>query len=319
MINILKAVIIAILTILFWGCPADFFETPEIEPMKLSGVVKLQGSREHSNVFIWAEDFDLKSWSDAEGKFIMELPPPANQGYGTGFNGHLTLFFFRENYLSDSIKIQFSNGYLSDGQTVVDKKGTIAEIMSLPPLYNVGFQFESGALDSEGGINYLPLGEAIDLELEISNLSGKAHELYLSFCNNIWPEVGYSNNGIYLKAWESSELPIFAVSPETFTDAIFFLPNEKRIYKTKIRVQKDQNSEAFLFQQLSAGGYILSETQFSSMDISLEPFVRARHKEISPKVLAAIDERLAFFKPDSSYFSLYPETPQLHVQILEAK
>ena len=312
-----KPVTALLVAISFFGCDLEIFDTPEVEPLYLSGKILLQSNSDHSNVFVWGEELNLKAWSDESGHYKLEIPPPPNQGYGAGYNGFLTIYFFKENYLTDSLQIQFSAGYLTDGQSVVDNRGNIQASISLIHLYISNFQLESGAVDFGNNVNYLLIDESVELELEISNLSDRAHEFYISFCNNVWPENGFSNNGVYLKAWDSSDVPRFAVSPESFSSAIFFLPNEKRVYKSKIRIRKKKDTNKYILQQLSSGGYILSQTEFATEKISLMPFVRARHKETPAKLFAALDTNLTQFRSDAAYFFLRPNIPELQIQIID--
>ena len=52
----------------------------------IKGKVSLNDNSPPDNVFIWLEGFNISTYSDSQGNFLLQLPPASNQP-GGGING----------------------------------------------------------------------------------------------------------------------------------------------------------------------------------------------------------------------------------------
>lgn len=108
----------------------------KIAKEKISGYVELSDGVTPDNVFVWLEEFNLSTYTDSIGKFSFTLPLPENQGYGNGFDGKFMMYFYVNNYMDDSVEIEFSQGELLDDQKNIGNTGKFKEVVVLKPLFN---------------------------------------------------------------------------------------------------------------------------------------------------------------------------------------
>lgn len=101
-----------------------------------TGKVVLQGSTEHSGIYIWVKGLGISGYSDKEGNFRLDLLSVRLQP-GQGFNGVFQVYFFMSSYIADSVQILIKNGIAVFPQPGFSEDGNLLETISLTEMVRI--------------------------------------------------------------------------------------------------------------------------------------------------------------------------------------
>ena len=77
-----KNIIPILIVIGLLGCTGNSIFDDEISSLdgySFHGIVKIAGSSDAENVYIWLEAFNIGAWSDSTGAFELHIPPAKTQ------------------------------------------------------------------------------------------------------------------------------------------------------------------------------------------------------------------------------------------------
>ncbi len=103
---------------------------------EITGQVKLSDKISPDNVYLYLEGLDVGTYSDAEGKFELQIPSPNSQS-GGGLTGAFNLYYFSANYKLDSAKVVLHKGQIQLDKGDLNADGEIKTIKTLQKLANV--------------------------------------------------------------------------------------------------------------------------------------------------------------------------------------
>ena len=124
------------------GCTENpFFDPPEVGAAQINGKVFLSHDFDNSGVYVWVEQLKLSAYTNSDGEFLINIPPPASQGGGNGLTGDLFMYFYLANYKLDSARISFLNGAPLISKGDLNEEGNLNRIINLSKLLNVKVSF----------------------------------------------------------------------------------------------------------------------------------------------------------------------------------
>ena len=109
-----KNIIPILIVIGLLGCTGNSIFDDEISSLdgySFHGIVKIAGSSDAENVYIWLEAFNIGAWSDSTGAFELHIPPAKTQS-GEGLTGEYRVFYYIANYgikISEDICAEWKN------------------------------------------------------------------------------------------------------------------------------------------------------------------------------------------------------------------
>ena len=132
------ALICALSLMTLLGCTENpFFDPPEVGAAQISGKVFLSHDFDNSGVYVWVEQLKLSAYTNSDGEFLINIPPPASQGGGNGLTGDLFMYFYLANYKLDSARISFLSGAPLISKGDLNEEGNLNRIINLSKLLNV--------------------------------------------------------------------------------------------------------------------------------------------------------------------------------------
>lgn len=114
-----------------------FSDAPKIMSTQIRGQVLLDNDSDNSGVYVWVEQMEVSAFTNTDGEFLINIPPPISQGGGGGFQGDLFMYFYLANYKLDSIRVEFVNGVPLDSKGDLNEEGNVAGSIQLSNLLNV--------------------------------------------------------------------------------------------------------------------------------------------------------------------------------------
>jgi hypothetical protein len=108
-------------------CTENPFNDDEIDPSfhQLTGTVKINDGSQLVSIYVWLEGFDIGTYTDPEGQFLIKLPSSTNQIGGTNLSGTVNLYYFVANFKLGSSKVTLSHGRVVDFEGDFDKNGEL--------------------------------------------------------------------------------------------------------------------------------------------------------------------------------------------------
>jgi len=136
-----KSIFLFIWVIFFFGlcCTENpFYKNPEeVKTQRtVTGQVLLNDQNTPDSIFVWLEEFDISTYSDANGQFLMRLPPPEKQA-GGGVDGIFNLFFYVSNFRIDSVSLAVKNGEFVYGSAGINTQGELIQPVVLQKLMEI--------------------------------------------------------------------------------------------------------------------------------------------------------------------------------------
>ncbi|UCF65397.1 MAG: hypothetical protein JSW33_06090 [bacterium] len=115
-----------------------FYKNPEeVKTQRtVTGHVLLNDQSTPDSIFVWLEEFDIGTYSDANGIFSMRLPPPEKQA-GGGVDGIFNLFFYVSNFRIDSVRLAVKNGEFVYGSADINSQGVLIQPVVLQKLLEI--------------------------------------------------------------------------------------------------------------------------------------------------------------------------------------
>ncbi|MBT3478191.1 MAG: hypothetical protein HN915_03045 [Candidatus Marinimicrobia bacterium] len=114
-----------------------FFGEDTIPERFISGKVLLDKSNFHDGIFIWLEGTDIKSRTDNEGNFTLNLPAGSSPNSGGIGDGIYSLYFFIGNYALNKVEIEFVNGKVVPDIQIISSKGVLYNDVTLSRLFEL--------------------------------------------------------------------------------------------------------------------------------------------------------------------------------------
>ena len=114
-----------------------FSDGPNIMSTQIRGQVLLDNDSDNSGVYVWVEQMGVSAFTNTDGEFLINIPPPVSQGGGGGFQGDLFMYFYLANYKLDSVRVEFVNGVPLASKGDLNEEGNVAGSIQLSNLLNV--------------------------------------------------------------------------------------------------------------------------------------------------------------------------------------
>ena len=125
-----------LLSALLFQCTSNPFFNDSIEQLNrlvVKGEIRLNDSQTHDNIFVWLEGLEINDYSDANGKFSLELPTPTEQAV----SGIYKIFYYVGNYEIETSSVGINNGEFIFGAEDINNEGKISNIIMLQKLVNI--------------------------------------------------------------------------------------------------------------------------------------------------------------------------------------
>jgi len=115
-----------------------FYKNPgEVRTQRtVSGQVVLNDQSMPDSVFIWLDEFDIGTYTEANGNFSLRLPAPETQA-GGGIDGIFNLYFYLVNFKIDSATLAVKNGEFIYGSADMNDAGKLKNTVVLQKLLNI--------------------------------------------------------------------------------------------------------------------------------------------------------------------------------------
>lgn len=113
----------------------------------IAGVVHLENSGDPSGVFVWLKDFNLKTYTDSNGKFSFNLPSKQQSHPGGGLTGYYTIYFYLENYELVARQVYLFDGAVDYAKSDMDAKGFFKSVLEMPQLVAVNTFLDQRQID----------------------------------------------------------------------------------------------------------------------------------------------------------------------------
>lgn len=126
-----------------------FFDDPSISNGTISGIIVLEnGSNPADNIFVWLGGFNIGTTSSDDGSFQLELPSESEQGSGGGYDGKYPLYFYSENCVLDSIKVEFVAGNPVKDQLSINDDGVLRQPIILKQIFNITCSYSNNTFSA---------------------------------------------------------------------------------------------------------------------------------------------------------------------------
>ena len=172
----LFAVLLSSLLIIMVGCTHNPFDSSEkVSPKgnKITGQVELSDRVSPDGVYIWLEKLNIGTWTDADGKFELIIPPPISQ-HGGGVSGDLTLYFYVANYELETALVAFFNGKVLYSHGDVNDRGEIRTKIILTKILDIKINVDPAEFPQQPILDSLTNieSELIRVQLTLRTISG---------------------------------------------------------------------------------------------------------------------------------------------------
>lgn len=119
----------------------------------LFGKVILDDESNHSDIFIWLEQFNLSTRSDENGNFKFTIPAKSETHPGGGFTGYVSIYYYVANYKLASSRVFVFDGNFKYDDSDLNENGEIQNTIILKKRINIithvsPNQFEASYNDS---------------------------------------------------------------------------------------------------------------------------------------------------------------------------
>lgn len=133
---------------LFCGCTESPFGANEITPgrSELRGTVVLSDSLPGEDVYVWLEEFNLSTRTDAQGHFSLQLPPPETQGPPDGVTGAFNLYYYVANYELNSTRVATRDGEFVYPLGEVNSHGELSQPKVLQKFLDIVVEVDPAAV-----------------------------------------------------------------------------------------------------------------------------------------------------------------------------
>ena len=304
-----------LLLLIFMVSCSDLFNTDNesIKPLTINGTIELDDLKDAENVFVYLNKFDLSTMTDSLGNFELRIPPPGQQEERAGYNGTVIIYYFKENYISESMDIEFASGIIMTGQDEIDIEGTLY----IPQVLEKAFSIKilANKFQNNDGIIDLNLNEILEIDI-IKNTYDKGLKYYEYVLNNFWPETGFSRTGLYLMDKNNINNYYFLGKKESYIQDRYI--NSFKIDTTLIFLTieySNESNEIFLLQLSNGTKVELARINVLPGDYFVYPFFRMNHSELPEYVLDKLYPDLSNYEFDKSYFQLKQELEPLLIRV----
>jgi hypothetical protein len=96
-----------------------------VDTRTINGTVQLSNESDVASIYVYLSDLDLGTFTDANGRFRLTLPPSLGSSGGS-VSGIFTLYFFVANYDLQSVQVAIQGGNFLFGQEALDKNGRVS-------------------------------------------------------------------------------------------------------------------------------------------------------------------------------------------------
>ncbi|RMD90286.1 MAG: hypothetical protein D6813_09350, partial [Calditrichaeota bacterium] len=122
-------VFLILLVLLFQSCTLAPFGSSSIDTpnRSISGNVQLLGdlNLQPDSVYVWLEGLNVATFTDKQGNFKLNIPPPEAQGPTGGVDGVFNLYFFLDNFQLTTTEVAIRNGEFIYGQRELNSNGEL--------------------------------------------------------------------------------------------------------------------------------------------------------------------------------------------------
>ena len=123
-----------------------FSDAPQVGSTQIRGQVLLDNDSDNRGVYVWVEQMGVSAFTNTEGEFLINIPPPASQGGGGGFQGDLFIYFYLANYKLDSVRVEFLDGVPLASKGDLNEEGNVTGIIELSNLLNVNLSLDKNTI-----------------------------------------------------------------------------------------------------------------------------------------------------------------------------
>ena len=98
----------------------------------LTGIVQLGNGHSPEGVYVWMEEFNISTWTDTDGSFILTIPPSFKD-----VSGLFKVYFFVANYNIDSVQVVVREGQFLYDNEALNIRGELREAVRLEQFLKV--------------------------------------------------------------------------------------------------------------------------------------------------------------------------------------
>jgi hypothetical protein len=113
----------------------------------LTGRVNLRNTNSSAGLYVWLEGVNSSTFSDPNGRFQINLPPPSSQP-GGGFTGSANLYFYMANFEMETGKVVLRNGEFLYSQGNINEKGEFREPRNIRKILNFHTALSPSIIDT---------------------------------------------------------------------------------------------------------------------------------------------------------------------------
>lgn len=147
-----SAFILCLIFIFLMNCTKNpVFEDDKIAARGkfIRGKIQLSDHSSPDGAFVWLEEFDLGTYTNTNGNFVIELPPASSGGTGTG--EFYNIYYYIANYRFDSSTVFIRNNELEYSKGDINDKGELKSVKTLGKLLDIKTTINPGEVPQDYG------------------------------------------------------------------------------------------------------------------------------------------------------------------------
>ena len=137
-LTIRKTITISFVLLMIQCTENPFSNSGNVETTRrtVRGMVQLNDQNSSEDIFVWLQEYDIYTRTNAEGEFELTLPPKASQAGGS-VTGVFNIFFYVVNYQLDSAKVVIRNGEFVYANADINESGRLKHPVVLEKLVDI--------------------------------------------------------------------------------------------------------------------------------------------------------------------------------------
>lgn len=220
----------------------------------MSGKVILDANSSPENIFVWLEEFNISTMTDAEGDFSLTLPPSGSQNATGGASGVFRVYFYVANYSLKVSELLVQDGEFMYGKADLDNDGKLITSVSLEKFLDIKSEVRPASVPRS-------FGERVSAEVELRSLSDSVSVV---FPNSIGGFLG----AVFLRNIESGQVYVLR-GPEGNND--------------KVVVTRTGMSRQLVFDLAGPAGGSLSVGKYEVI-----PYILVAHEPVPPQLIESL-------------------------------
>lgn len=159
------------------------------------------------NIFVWMEEFDISTRTDAAGEFSLTLPPPGSQNNSGGVSGVFQIYFYLANYSLETAEVLIRDGEFMYGRADLDNSGSLVLDATLDKFLHVKTEIAPASVPRS-------YDNIIGATVELSSTTPDS--VSVVFPNSIGGSLG----AIFMRNTETGQIYVLSGPPDGARDKV---------------------------------------------------------------------------------------------------